>query len=241
MDPYRQCLYPPCIQPRGPNAGYHLQTTVFGSDRLHCILPQFAVCGCHDGRIQSKSTSVNSNPIYRSGDAGYFMVDVGSPLSYLFSHLRLGRVRQLKPMSALVITCSHPAAHILRSVIFFASEGVEIPVTQSTWQIIFLATTVFTNIYCTSAIIYGIVSLNGFIKAFRTYHGILEILIESAIMYTAIYLVQIGLDVYTTYFTTKWDTRYFYAQALATVITVCLPFHGELYAYISCCRESHLL
>lgn len=78
----------------------------------------------------------------------------------------------------------------------------------------------FTNIFCTAAIIYRLISVGGWIKALKTYRGILEIFIESAILYTTIYLIQIGLNVYATYFSPTWDERYFYVQSLCNVITV---------------------
>lgn len=81
----------------------------------------------------------------------------------------------------------------------------------STWNIVFLSTTVFTNVFCTVAIIYRLLTVTGFMKALKTYHGLLEILVESAILYTSIYLIQIGLYVHTSYFTEEWDQRTFYA------------------------------
>lgn len=80
--------------------------------------------------------------------------------------------------------------------------------------------TVITNIFCTVAIIIRLLRISGFNKAFKTYRGILEVLIESAILYTSIYLIYIGLEVYTTYITDEWDVRSYYAESLANVVTV---------------------
>lgn len=102
--------------------------------------------------------------------------------------------------------------------------GVSTPVAESTWKIVFLATTVFTNVFCTVAIIFRILSVNGFTKSLKTYHGILEILIESAILYTSVYLIYIGMEVYTTYVTSEWDVRLYYPESLANVITVRVGF-----------------
>ena len=88
------------------------------------------------------------------------------------------------------------------------------------WDVTFLSSTVFTNIFCTTTITYRVVSVNGFARSFKRYRGVLEILIESAVLYTAIYVLQIGLTVYTSYFTDKWDYGFSYAQALCNIITV---------------------
>ena len=113
-------------------------------------------------------------------------------------------------------------AYILKAVAQFSPAGVRTPVAQSeaTWKIVFLSTTVFTNVFCTGAIIFRILRVTGLTKSLKTYQGILEIVIESAILYTLIYLIYIGLDVYTIYFTDKWDVRYYYPESLAHVITV---------------------
>lgn len=101
-------------------------------------------------------------------------------------------------------------------------DSLAASISQNTWYIIFLSASVFTNIFCTVSIIYRILTLSGYAKALKTYHGILEILVESALLYTVIYLIQIGLRVYGTYFASRWDPRFLYGQSLTNVITVCV-------------------
>lgn len=56
----------------------------------------------------------------------------------------------------------------------------------------------------------------------KTYRRFIEILIESSILYTAIYTIRIGLQVRTQYFTQDVDERVHFAQALGYSITVCV-------------------
>lgn len=87
-------------------------------------------------------------------------------------------------------------------------------------ELSYLSATIITNIYCTTAIICRIISVSGWRKSLKTYHGLLEILIESSILYTAIYMIRIGLNIHTQYFTEYLDERVRFAEALGHAITV---------------------
>lgn len=87
-------------------------------------------------------------------------------------------------------------------------------------ELAFLSTTVLTNIFCTGAIVYRLIRVSGWRKAAKTYHRIVEILIESSILYTAVYMIRIGLEIHGQYFTKELDERLRYAQALGYSITV---------------------
>ena len=131
--------------------------------------------------------------------------------------LGTGQYIQLPNLSDL----NYPlAAYITDAVFHFTLEGMENSVQIPTCRVVFLATTVFTNIFCTFAIIHRFISISGFSKSFKTYHGILEIVIESSVLYTSIYLIQIGLYVYSMYFADECNLRFYYAEALANVVTV---------------------
>ena len=86
-------------------------------------------------------------------------------------------------------------------------------------ELAFLLTTVLTNIFCTTAIVYRPIRVSGWRKAAKTYHRIVEILIESSILYTAIYVIRIGLHIHTQYFTKELDERVIFARALGFSIT----------------------
>ena len=91
-------------------------------------------------------------------------------------------------------------------------------------ELAFLSTTVLTNIFCTSAIVYRPIRVSEWRKAAKTYHRIVEILIESSILYTTIYVIRIGLHIHTQYFTEELDNRDNFAQALGYSITVYFSF-----------------
>lgn len=84
-----------------------------------------------------------------------------------------------------------------------------------------LSATVVTNVFCTAAIICRIASVSGWRKSLKTYRGLIEILIESSVLYTAIYMIKIGLQVHTQYFTEELDERVAFAHAVGFSITVC--------------------
>lgn len=109
---------------------------------------------------------------------------------------------------------------VIQTVHHFAPSARKALVFRSTREMIFLGMTLFTNIFCTAAIIQRLVSVGGWAKALKTYRGVMEIFVESAILYTTAYFTQIGMSVYATYFSPTWDTRYFYVHSLCNVITV---------------------
>ena len=123
--------------------------------------------------------------------------------------------------------------YIWRSVLVFTYHGTWRTDQISNFELSYLSTTVFTNLFCTSAIIYRIIdfSVSQWSKSLKTYHKITEILIESAVLYTAIYAIRIGLQVYTQYFNKEIDLRLLYAEALGYSITVYPIFHSSLYSY----------
>lgn len=115
-------------------------------------------------------------------------------------------------------------ARILHSVDAYATRPVIRTGTSVNWRLVFASMTVFTNVFCTLVIIFRIVSVAGLAKSLRTYRGIIEILVESALLYTTVYLCEIGLEVHAQYFlpASKLDERSLYFQGLLTPVTVCL-------------------
>lgn len=100
---------------------------------------------------------------------------------------------------------------------------------DNTLELIFLSTTVLTNMFCTTAIVGRIVDVVGWKKLLKTYHSLMEILIESSLLYTSIFILRIGLAIYTQYFTSEPDERSLYAKSLSysiTVSTVILSLSG---------------
>ncbi len=88
------------------------------------------------------------------------------------------------------------------------------------WGVVHYSMTLFTNLFCTSAIIFRIIRLTGLSRAFRTYHGIIEILSESALLYTVIYTVYIGMYIHDTSSGAEFAQCYSYPATLLGPITV---------------------
>lgn len=91
------------------------------------------------------------------------------------------------------------------------------------WTLISRCTTVFVNVYCTFVILFRIVRVRGLRKSLAVYRGIIEILLESAVLYTGVYLAYIGLDVHTVYFVDGLDQRAVYVLALLPAVTGLAP------------------
>ena len=115
---------------------------------------------------------------------------------------------------------NHAACYIWRTVIIFFTDSFWTTDQIANLELLFLSTTVLTNIYCTTSIIYRVIGVDGWRKSLKTYRRLTEILIESSVLYTAIYVMRIGLQIYTQYFTERVDERARFAQALAYSITV---------------------
>lgn len=104
---------------------------------------------------------------------------------------------------------------------------------MATLELSYLSATVITNIFCTTAIICRIVVASGWRKSLKTYRGLIEILVESSFLYTAIYMIRIGLEIHTQYFTKELDERFVFAQTLGYSITVCSIFPTSIVVDIS--------
>ena len=97
---------------------------------------------------------------------------------------------------------------------------------MSNLELTFLSTTVLTNVFCTITIVYRPLRVDGWRKLpkARTYRRIMETLIESSVLYTAIYVIRIGLQIHSQYFTNEVDERVQFAKALGYSITVYFDF-----------------
>ncbi len=85
------------------------------------------------------------------------------------------------------------------------------------WAVAIMAATVGTNILCTALIIARILYLTrgyrGIMGGIRTYRGVLEILVESAALYSIIYVVLVILYPLN-------GNGYMYPEALVWPVTV---------------------
>lgn len=95
-----------------------------------------------------------------------------------------------------------------------------IKLAEVNWILVHYSITIVTNGLCTFLIVHRIVSVGGWAKSLKTYRGIIELLVESALAYSIIYLVLVilyGLDLYSG----KWyKLSYRYPWTLVNSITV---------------------
>lgn len=160
---------------------------------------------------------------HRFGDVGFSMVNDGSSLSFPQYPLSQDQVRSSLLRRVYDSDVYYRlACYIWRTVLLFRLRGPWSTNQISNLELIFLSTTVLTNIFCTSTITARIIGVSGWRKSLKTYRRLMEILIESSILYTAIYVIRIGLQIYAQYLTEKLDERTYYPQALGYSIMVFL-------------------
>ena len=131
-------------------------------------------------------------------------------------------------MAADITYCQ--VCFVWRSILFYR-PFIWTPDQIVNLELSYQSATVITNIFCTTAIICRIVVVSGWRKSLKTYRGLMEILVESSILYTAIYMITIGLNIHTQYFTEKLDERVQFAEALGYSITVCTTVNSCLHHY----------
>ena len=134
-------------------------------------------------------------------------------------------------LGAYINACNRPfygsesfllVSYVWRAIFFFRPSSFTATRSNrvANLQLSYQSATVITNVFCTAAIICRIAKISGWRNSFKTYRGLMEILIESSVLYTTIYMVRIGLNIHTQYFTEELDNRVVFAQALGYSITV---------------------
>ncbi len=89
------------------------------------------------------------------------------------------------------------------------------------WVLVYYTMTVVTNSVCTALILYRMLRFNDAGVSIRTYRGIIELLIESAVVYSLIYITLLVVYAYEFYTPDLPFMRwYFYPQVLSWSITV---------------------
>lgn len=144
---------------------------------------------------------------------------VGRHSSWVIAYSGIRYVMQ--SLLVCLLTYHHIACYLWRTIVVFTFDPVWSTDQVTNLELSFLTTTVVTNIFCTVAIIYRIVGVSGWRRSLKTYHNLMEILIESSIMYTVVYAIRIGMQIHSHYFTEELDERALFAKALGASITVC--------------------
>ncbi len=62
------------------------------------------------------------------------------------------------------------------------------------WQTMYLSLTLATTLMCTLLIVYRILSVGGIKAGLRTYRGVVEVIVESAALYSTILIIYISLN-----------------------------------------------
>ncbi|KAF9019355.1 hypothetical protein BDZ89DRAFT_1116799 [Hymenopellis radicata] len=114
-------------------------------------------------------------------------------------------------------------SHILRTIAMFPSGPASSVSTlaSTNWLVVYYSATASTNILTTSLIIYRILSVTGF-KGVRTYRGIIEILVESAFLYSTTYIIYLAVCVHDFYVPYPVFTDW-YVGAFLNAVTAAAP------------------
>lgn len=107
--------------------------------------------------------------------------------------------------------------------LFVASQftaGGERTVWSINWNFIYFSMTLATNSMCTLLIVFKILRVSG--SRSKTYRGIIEILVESAALYSIAYIVYIGTLAKSAFYDPSgMNMSYAYVRSLLYAITVC--------------------
>ncbi|KAF9004157.1 hypothetical protein BDZ89DRAFT_1145743 [Hymenopellis radicata] len=112
-------------------------------------------------------------------------------------------------------------SHAFFLVALFPTGSMKTPKGDGTdWLIVYYSVTVVTNLLTTFLIIFRILSVGG-LKTIRTYRGIIEVLVESAFLYSATYTILLALSVHDGY-AAPYDSNW-YLFALLNAVTAAAP------------------
>ncbi|KAF9012900.1 hypothetical protein BDZ89DRAFT_1167133 [Hymenopellis radicata] len=113
-------------------------------------------------------------------------------------------------------------SHIFNMVISYSGDqSTPASLSLINWEIVYYSVTAFTNVLTTFLIIFRILSFGG-LRIAWTYHGLLEILIESAFLFSATYILYLVLLVRDFYLPYLSSTSY-YAYGLLNAVTALAP------------------
>ncbi|KAF9019344.1 hypothetical protein BDZ89DRAFT_321363 [Hymenopellis radicata] len=112
-------------------------------------------------------------------------------------------------------------SHAFRTVINLSSSSSLMTLANTNWFMVYCSVTAATNILTTSLIIYRILSVTG-LRGARTYRGVIEILVESAFLYSAIYVVNLAITVHDFY-APYWAFGNLYVAAFVNSVTAAAP------------------
>ncbi|KAF9047061.1 hypothetical protein BDZ89DRAFT_1058124 [Hymenopellis radicata] len=112
-------------------------------------------------------------------------------------------------------------AHALMMAATFPSGEITAQWFAINWTIIYYSVTAAVNVLTTSLIILRILTIGG-LKSARTYRGLIEILIESALLYSVVYIIYLALYV-RDFYTPSLATANWYAGSFLNTVTAAAP------------------
>lgn len=98
----------------------------------------------------------------------------------------------------------------------------DIGVTEVNWRIIYICLMVASNLLSTGLIIFRIIHVTGVGQA-KTYGGVIEILSESSVLFSATYLVYLMMYA-RSYYDAEWNNSDFYPLAMLPAVTVSVAY-----------------
>ncbi|KAF9019354.1 hypothetical protein BDZ89DRAFT_1073124 [Hymenopellis radicata] len=114
-------------------------------------------------------------------------------------------------------------SHAFRTAVLFSHEsGPSMWRITLKWLTVYCTVAASTNILTTSLIIYRILSVCG-LKSARTYRGIMEVIIESALLYSATYAIYLALCLHDYYFVPYYSMASWYAEGFLNAVTAAAP------------------
>ncbi|KAF9019339.1 hypothetical protein BDZ89DRAFT_1073092, partial [Hymenopellis radicata] len=103
--------------------------------------------------------------------------------------------------------------------------NVHVTPTEIDWTIVYYSVTVAVNISTTSLIIFRILAVGG-LKAVRTYRGVIEVVVESAFLFSATYVVFLATflsDINAPVVPNSFHNLNWYMTAVIGAITATAP------------------
>ncbi|KAF9004958.1 hypothetical protein BDZ89DRAFT_1145379 [Hymenopellis radicata] len=109
----------------------------------------------------------------------------------------------------------------LANTITVTSGQSAAPAAQLNWTIVYYSVTASINIITTSLILIRILSVGG-LRLARTYRGLVEILVESACMYSTTYVIYLAVYLQKVH-ATHWSSSAWYVYAFMNAVTAAAP------------------
>ncbi len=110
-------------------------------------------------------------------------------------------------------------------MVSFVADKHSTDATRTNWSLVYYSMTVTVNSFCTILILSRIIRVSGIRASLKTYRGIIEVLVESAVMYAIVYIALLIAYAYQFYTGETVATVYPYHVVVSYSVTVGAFFH----------------